>query len=316
MWESSWAGTTGFGLAAIGMLSGNLTFYFFRAVLEEKGAGIKRCSKTYASIAFLLFLGVILTAKGLEHESVIFPYVPWISLIAVIYVAYSLMRNDAAGTRKIAKAVLYILGIALFFAAEEQMGTSITLFSDRHATKSFWCVPISPSLLLSINPAVIILFGTLMNKFTKSSGSIYRMVLPFAMASLAFIGLSWACHKGDSMQPVPIILVMGMVLAVALAELMIGPSVYCFCSELSSQSNQGMVMGLVPIGFSLASAIGGYLAKWMAADEAPLTQSLTIYREGFLAIGLLMLGAAIVLGIGLTFVSKFNYGMRYENDSI
>ena len=75
-------------------------------------------------------------------------------------------------------------------------------------------------------------------------------------------------------------------------------------------------MGLVPIGFSLASAIGGYLAKWMAADEAPLTQSLTIYREGFLAIGLLMLGAAIVLGIGLTFVSKFNYGMRYENDSI
>ena len=31
---------------------------------------------------------------------------------------------------KIAKAVLYILGIALFFAAEEQMGTSITLFSQ------------------------------------------------------------------------------------------------------------------------------------------------------------------------------------------
>src|SRR5262249_9808476 len=152
------------------------------------------------------------------------------------------------------------------------------------------------SVLLSINPAVIIICGSLMNNLTRkiASSIAYRMVLPFAVAALAFIGLAWACPAGEALQPVPIFFVIGMTAAVAFAELMIGPSAYCACSEIASKQHQGMVMGLVPIGFSLASVIGGHLAKWMAIEEPDL--SLEIYRDGFLTIGALLLAAAVVFG--------------------
>ncbi|MCE5315796.1 MAG: peptide MFS transporter [Parachlamydia sp.] len=293
----------GFGLAAIGMLIGNSLFHYFGAVLEDKGkASPKQVSKRGATLVpFLLILAVLLISQGLQNEEMVFPLVPWVFLATIAYVAYRLVQEDSAGVQKIAKAMLYILAIALFFAAEEQMGTSITLFSDRHATKSLWSIPIPPSVLLSINPAVIIIFGTLMNRLSGKISGALRMILPFSIAACAFVVLAWASPDG---RPVPVLFVIGMTAAVAFAELMVGPTAYSFCAEIATKKHQGMVMGLVPIGFSLASVIGGHLAKWMAIDEADLVPSFEVYREGFLSIGVILFSAAAILGIGLILVSK------------
>lgn len=293
----------GFGLAAIGMAVGNSLFYCFGNVLEEKGKAspMKISKKSGIFAAYLVILAVVLISEGLQHEELVFPIVSWIFLATIAYAAYRLVKEDAAGLQKIAKAVLYILAIAVFFAAEEQMGTSITLFSDRHTTKSLWNIPIPPSVLLSINPAIIIVFGALMNRLAGKVTGAFRILVPFCIAASAYMALAWASPDG---QPVPMLFVIGMTAAIAFAELMVGPAAYSFCSEIATKRHQGMVMGLVPIGFSLASVIGGYLAKWMAIDEVDLVPSLQIYREGFLGIGILLLSAGAILGIGLALASK------------
>lgn len=293
----------GFGLAAIGMLIGNTLFRCYGNVLEEKGkANPVRITKRGGILAaYLVVLAVVLISQGLRHEQFVIPLVPWIFLATIAYVAYRLVKEDASGMQKIAKAVLYILAIAVFFAAEEQMGTSITLFSDRHTTKSLGSIPIPPSVLLSINPAIIIVFGTLMNRLAGKISGVLKIVAPFCIAACAYMALAWACPEG---RPVPVLCVLGMTAAVAFAELLVGPAAYSFCAEIAIKRHQGMVMGLVPIGFSLASVIGGYLAKWMAIDEGGLVPSLQVYREGFFAIGILLLSAGAILGICLALVSK------------
>lgn len=305
----------GFGLAAIGMAVGNSLFHYFGNALEEKG---KACpmpiSKWNGSFAtFIIILAVLLVSQGLQHEELVFPTVPWIFLVTIAYVAYRLVKEDAGGVQKIAKAILYILANAFFFAAEEQMGTSITLFSHRHTTKSLWNIPIPPSVLLSINPAIIIIFGTLMNRFAGKVSGAFRIVLPFCMAACAYLAVAWACLDGS---PVPMFVVIGMTATISFAELLVGPAAYSFCSEIATKCHQGMVMGLIPIGFSLASVIGGYLAKWMAIDEIDLVPSLQVYREGFQGIGILLLSAGSILGIGLTLASRMKTQAGYLKDPV
>lgn len=297
----------GFGLAAIGMLMGNLTLQFFGSILEGKGREKERrqSKRAWIFMALLICLGVYSISQSLVYEDFVLPFVPWICLFAVSYVAIRLLNS--AGPKKLARLILYLLGLALFFAAEEQMGSSLMLFSDRHVSKALLGIPIPPAALQSVNPAVIILFGTLMNVLChRLRGGAMRIVIPFGMAAAAFGGLAAACAYASL--PIPILLVMGAVLLISFAELMIGPAVYCFCSEFATDGNKGMVMGLVPIGFSMASAIGGYLSKRMAVEEE--VQSLAIYQEGFATIAEFLLLAALLIGSALIIVSRW---MKTDN---
>lgn len=295
----------GFGLAAIGMLMGNLTLQFFGAILEGKGCERVLRKTAWIPMVFLICFGVFCVSQSMVYEHIVIHFVPWICLLAVGYVAFRLFNS--AGPIKLARLILYLLGLALFFAAEEQMGSSLMLFSDRYATKAMLGVPIPPAVLQSINPAVIIVFGTLMNVLCQRlRGGALRIVISFAMAAVAFGGLVAACAY--AVPPIPILLVMGAVLLISIAELMIGPAVYSFCSELATGGNKGMVMGLIPIGFSLASAIGGYLSKRMAVDEE--MPSLGIYQDGFATIAAVLLLAAVLIGSALMIVSRL---MKTEN---
>lgn len=296
----------GFGLAAIGMLFGIAIFHLFQSILEDKGSGLQVQNKVRLTVSMIFFLSVAvyLVSQGLEFENAVLPFLPWICLSTVGYVAIRLLNSDVAGPLKLSKLVIYILGLSLFFAAEEQMGSSLTLFTERHATKTLLNIPLPSSILLSINPAVIIFFGIVMNFLRKFHfEQIPRIVLPFLLASASYAILTWSCEMSHGYEPVPILLIMGAVLIISLAELMIGPTVYSFCSEVASKGNQGMVMGLVPIGFSLASAIGGFLSKLMAVEDSS-KHTLTIYQEGFMTIAIILLVAGGIIAAGLLYLKS------------
>lgn len=305
----------GFGLAAIGMLIGNLTLLFFGNILDAnpKVRSYSPSKKNYLSVGICIALGIYFISQGMAHENMVLPYVPWVSLLAVGYVVYSLLKSGEAGLYSLTKLVLYILALSFFFAAEEQMGSSMMMFSDRYATKTLLNVPIPSSVLISINPAVIILFGALMNSLlTKVNRSSlgknvnfpWRIVIPFCIASAAFGGLALSIRAAGYSQPIPVIMIMGSILFISFAELMIGPAVYSLCSENATSRNQGMIMGLVPIGFSLASGIGGYFSKMMALEGQNRSHSLEIYSTGFMTIAVILLGTAFAIAIGLIAASK------------
>ena len=217
-------------------------FWFCSGGEGSRNEGFGPRKQAWVCMALLIVLGVYCVSQSMVYEDIILPFVPWICLMAVGYVAFGLLKADSAGPQKLARLVLYLLGLSLFFAAEEQMGSSLMLFSDRHATKTLLGIPIPPAVLQSINPAVIILFGTVMNVLMNAlgqrwRGGAFRVVIPFGMAAAAFGGLAAACSY--STLRIPILLVMGAVLVISFAELMIGPAVYSLCFRSCHSQQQG-----------------------------------------------------------------------------
>jgi hydrogenase/urease accessory protein HupE len=84
---------------------------------------------------------------------------------------------------------------------------------------------------------------------------------------------------------------------------MVGPAVFAACSEISCKYQLGFIMGLIPIGFSLASTFGGLLSKMMAIEgEGP--QQIAIYGLGFETIAIILLASGLLLGILTQLMNK------------
>src|SRR5476651_2527016 len=86
-------------------------------------------------------------------------------------------------TGQLLKSVMISVGgLILFFAAGEQMGTSLLLFADKVNTTDF-----SAMSLLAINPLVIILGGAATHAIlSRIKSPAWRLFIPFALAAIAF----------------------------------------------------------------------------------------------------------------------------------
>ncbi|MCD6038841.1 MAG: hypothetical protein K0S27_241 [Gammaproteobacteria bacterium] len=60
-----------------------------------------------------------------------------------------------------------------------------------------------------------------------------------------------------------------------MAELMIGPRVMSYSSEIANKGNPGIIMGMIPISYSLAYQCSGLLSRLVAVTEP--AASLNIY---------------------------------------
>ena len=75
---------------------------------------------------------------------------------------------------------------------------------------------------------------------------------------------------------------------------MVGPLVLSFASEVAAKGNPGMVMGMVPIAFSLAFQLSGGFSKMVALEDSLIP--LKVYGIGFGEVAILMIVGGCVLG--------------------
>jgi dipeptide/tripeptide permease len=173
--------------------------------------------------------------------------------------------------------LVYLGGLILFFAIEDQICSSLLLFTEREMSRKVcgWVIP--SSYITAINPIVILLFGTFIAKKRLS------MIIPFSITGGAFAILAFFCHLNLNLSILGII---GIVACISLAELMIGPLVFSYTSEIAAQGNAGMVMGIVPIAFSLAFQVSGGLGKMVTLEG---------YEIGFGLVALFSLIGGLVI---------------------
>ena len=182
--------------------------------------------------------------------------------------------------------LVYLGAMILFFAVEDQICSSLVVFSERVADRTVlgWTVP--SSALISVNPVIILLLGALVAKMR------FRLSVPFILVALSFGALAFVCFKEISLS---FFGVMGMVSLISIAELMIGPVVYSYASEVAAKGKAGMVMGMLPIAFSLAFLLSGSFSKMVAINESG--SSLFIYGSGFAKIAVIVLIGGLFLEI-------------------
>ncbi len=255
----------GFGVAAIGMLIANLTIWGFRRLLNGRGeapALIEKRDKMLVVPALAGALGVASLAMGMQH--IFSPLLPYLAAAALVLLGIHLWRTQVAGRALLKRLFLALGGLTLFFTAEEQIGSSLLLFTQQTA-------------ILAMNPLVIILGGALATLILRKVASpALKSLLPFILGAVAFAVIGVIPGVGTS------IAVVGMI---SFAELLIGPTVYSQCSKATDALKDPKVMALVPLGFALAASLAGPVSKAVVAN----------YALGFSGIGAgLLLGGLLL----------------------
>lgn len=272
-----------FAIAASGMVIGNLILFFNQGVLQHLGQAPKKGHRMGLATILCTLLFAI-GALCVWSEKIVFLFLPWATGGVLLYFAIQLVKNTRWPKEEVYKLFVYLGALILFFAVEDQICSSLVLFAERQTERSLFGWTIPSSFITSVNPIVILLLGSVIAKRHV------QMMTPFALTAGAFGILSIFCLMA---LPFSIFGVMGVVTVISIAELMIGPLVTSYTSELAAKDNPGMVMGMVPIAFSLAFSLSGGVGKMVAIEKHQF--SLPIYGTGFGVVALLVLGGGFIL---------------------
>jgi proton-dependent oligopeptide transporter, POT family len=140
--------------------------------------------------------------------------------------------------------------LTLFYAASEQSLSSLIVFAERATNRTVLGYSLPSSLITVMNPLIIVLCGSAVARYRCG------LSLPLIITAFSFGLLSFASNfMGD----IPIGAVAGAVGAISVAELMVGPIVTSFMSEVSTKKSPGTSIGLLYVANGLSSWLGGEL---------------------------------------------------------
>lgn len=246
----------GFGLAAFGMFAGMLAMFAGRTIL----AAPEKVNPVLKRPTVGELLSAAISAKeALKHVA------------------------------------LYVFFLVVFYACEEQLGSTIVLFSERFVDRATPFGTIPPAMLITVNPLTILLMGPFVSRFFQK----YPMVetkkigISFTLLTSAFLLLNIGSIFGFVEGVISIWYAIGSIFLIGLGELFIAPTVFASASKAAPPKLAGLTMGMVTLGFSLANASSGFLSQLMAVSEE--AGSLDVYIQGFFVVGLIALAPIVFL---------------------
>ena len=308
----------GFSLAAFGMLLGNVTLYKFRYLLEGKGMPPQNVSFSTVSLGkVLIFLAIPLMTWMVFYHDIFIHVLPLFLLAAVTYAIKQARGCSLIEQKKMGVLGIFILLLALFFAFEEQLGSTLILFSQRHVDRNLLGFVIPASSLITINPLTIMILGPFISRIlqhyqqkkNRPFKTISKISFSFFLLGLAFLAIYLGCFNSNNDQIVKLPYIALGFMMIASAELFVGPVLYAACTALAPQRLLGIMMGMVMLGYSLANLLSGILSKLMAITkeengEIALEASLLVYSNGFYHITLVCMIIALLVFMCRRFINR------------
>ena len=305
----------GFGAAAVAMAAGIITFRTFGqrylgelgnfvaqpADTNGKSSGGRRSLLVFLAglvgvLATLQLTGVLnlTTAQGLAQGMGTI-----ISLIAVSYFVYILVAGglDAVEKKRVAVLFVFFLAAAIYWAGNEQQGSSLQIFADRYTELNFfgWQMPsswfqnLNPAFILLFSPVLAILWVFLANR--KISYPVpAKMATALLLVGVAYLVMVIAAKLALTGERTSPLYLTFTYLFFTLGELFLSPVGLSSFSKLAPKRYTSQLMGLWFIGSSLGNLIAGLFAGGFDEknmQQMPeLFQSVAYFSLGF---GLLLL---------------------------
>ena len=305
----------GFGAAAVGMGLGIVTFRLagqkYLGHLGNVPEAVVATSTTKPAggngpiLAFLAGMVVVLgalqltgvidmtTAQGLAKGMGTI-----ISMIALGYFLFILLAGGLTSVEKKRVSVLFVffLGAALYWAGNEQQGSSLQIFADRYTDLVFFGWQIPSSWFQNLNPAFILLFSPVLASlwiFLANRNISYPVPAKFA-TSLLLVGIAYVIMviaaniaiTGTRTSPV---FLTGTYLFFTLGELFLSPVGLSAFSKLAPKRYVSQLMGLWFIGSSLGNLVAGLFAGGF--DEKNVAQMPSLFQN----VALVLLGGGVVM---------------------
>jgi len=309
-----WAG---FGLAAVGMLSGLVVFVLGQGWLEGRAdppadvdistpvlAGLNREWLVYLSgFAFVAVAFVLLQFASFTTAAMYPVFV--VATAGVLF--YMITRLDAEARNPMIGLLILSISSVLFWTLFDQGPTSLNLFAGAHVTNEIGGQAFPAAALQSANPFFIIVFAPLVAAlwtWLGSRGWEPNSFMKFGLAMLqigaGFFVLNWGIQTATPDAEGALRISVGFILLMYLlhttGEVFLSPVGLSAVTKMSAKQVVGFMMGYWFLAVTLANVIAAEVAKLTQVPEgASPEQSLDAYNAVYLQLG----GAAVALGFVL-----------------
>src|SRR2546423_1356118 len=171
----------------------------------------------------------------------------------------------AADWKRIAAVVVFFLFAALFWGADEQAGSTLTLFADRHVRLDVFGLKLYASWFAAVQAAFVIILSPLfawlwVRLGPRQPSSPAKFALALMFVGLAFVLLMPAGATAQGGVKVSPLWLVGAYFIEELGEVCLYPVGLSVVTKLAPARIVGLMMGV----FFLSNAVGNKLAGWSA----------------------------------------------------
>lgn len=182
-------------------------------------------------------------------------------------------ESDHQTKPKILLIVLLSFFSIFFWMAFEQMGSSLNLFALRNTDRFLFGFEIPASVLQSINPLFILLFGPLVSlvwtglaKRNKNPNPVLKFVLSLVLLGIGFFVMVIAAKYAETGVAVSILFLVFVYFWNTLSELCLSPVGLSFVSHMAPAKYASVLMGIWflsnAFGHYAAGILSGYQNQW------------------------------------------------------
>ncbi|ODN44086.1 peptide permease [Piscirickettsia litoralis] len=273
-----WGWHYGFGLAGIGMALGLLIFLYGRRhfinkgeakwqPLQEKGLA---SPKSLVPIIAGVIVGVVISALILYQNWTIW-CLALIGIVGAILIIRLFMRCNAKDRRSLISILLFMVFGLIFWAFDQQGGSSISLFIERNVDRHIFGNVIPAAAFQSINPFAILIGGVLvvglwrlLARLGMKPSALFKLTMGMIILTLGFFVIALGAHLATATgQSSMLWVVLGLSL-IGFAELFIDPVAMAEITRLNPAGSVGFLAGVYML-------VTGSFANYIAAQVASLT---------------------------------------------
>ncbi|MFN2261212.1 MAG: peptide MFS transporter [Psychroflexus sp.] len=300
----------GFGLAAIGMVLGQLVYVFGQKYLAHVGNKpdqrndetpsvsiaeiFKRMLSTKKSlIVLVILLGISFVLPIQFMESEVIAYIVFFIFLSVVVGFMMTVYEDLNGKIEKDRFIVLLLSfliVIVFWGAFEQAGGLLNIYAEQKTNRFLpafdYTVP--AAFFQSLNPTYIIIFGipvagfwAWMKKRGKEASSIFKMALGVIIMGLGFIFMVFATIEYENNGEAALYWLIFAYLLHTIGELSASPVALSFITKLAPLRYGALMMGLYFAATGLGNKVAGIVGESsqakritieVQADESQLQQ--------------------------------------------
>jgi len=272
-----WGWHVGFSLAGIGMLVGLGVFITGRKhfmhvsqpnlpALQKKSLGLPHWILLIVVITAAT-IGLVLVLKNLWAGYIL----AIISFFSIIHIINLYRKSDAEDRQKLNSIMYFMLFGTVFWAFDQQGGSSISLFIERNINTNVGGFTIPTAFFQSINPVAVIVGGAavawlwkMLDAKSISVRTLTKLNIGLLLLTAGFSLITLSSKLAMASGETTFVWLMVGLLCIGVAELFIDPVALAAITRLNPQGATGTLAGI----YMLA---GGSVANYLAADIAQLT---------------------------------------------
>ena len=264
----------GFGAAAIGMALGLTQYVVFRRNLGEhgrtvphplSGPALGRALAIAAVVVGAIVVGFVTGVVKLANLSQITTLLILIASVAYFVTMLSSSRVNGIERTRVRAFIPLFIANAVFWSLFQQIFTVLAVYSDERinwtlfgwTAPSSWIGSMEPVWIILLSPLFAVMWTKLGRRAPTTPRKFAYGVIGMGAAFLLFLPMA-----GGTGKTVPVIAVVVIMAAFAIAELMLSPIGLSVTTQLAPNAFRSQMMALYFFSVGLGTALSGVLARY------------------------------------------------------